>query len=386
MKNGTSFFFGGIFALGLLLLYASCDEAIETVSELTDDQPDSTEAGDYLMFRNFNTISGTAPTVPADNPIKINVRDSLFVVKGHAYMARVAMFHDQTINIIGSYVEIPTSDYYYDVPEESPESNDSTSVIYINLQPSDDGDIEYPYTVHIKIKPYDADGVPLKVFEKSITVEDPHDPSKCSIMTEDGTAWRWRFTERINVQEEVVEVTAPNYQSIVDQSSIPVPAVFSGCCVSGSYVPAGEATGFDGTCDNQNPHYRKVDYNSLYLVNYAYLFLFSSGNFIHYAGSTTHIFIPSKSICANDAVYESVRKNYTKTGTHDYTLDAIEMTLFTEFSDPSSGGPQPPRGFINFTCHTLIFTVAQVSIIYQRYSDDDVQPLINDPFAAEWYE
>ncbi len=338
---------------------------------------------DFLVFRNFTKVNAPAPAAAAGGDLKINFKDSIYVVNGHPYMARVAIWHDPSLPINGAYISIENfgNNYHYDVMEEAFESNDSISVVYVGLQPPDDAeDVTYPYTIEIDIRPHTTNGTPQQEFNKTITVEDPvHVP--CSIMNDDNTVWQWKFTERYAYSGGLAEVMAPSYRSL-DPSYISL----SGCCVSGVYVPFGEGTGVDGICNDQNPHWRTVEYSSGYFLVYDYLLMYESGAFAHYSQSTTINLVPGESVCAGHAIYDRKTTAYTKTGTHNYTPGATELSFTTTAANPPFG-PNPPRGEIVFTCHTLIFTQdveGKIVMVYQRYPDQ-VEPHPDDPFAFQWY-
>lgn len=353
------------------ILIWSCNEDI--IPGEDGDTDTTSIIKDYLDLINPVKITGDFPDA-MQTDLKINYKDTLYVIKDNSYKARVVVLHDEGIDITGFYVWIngmAGSSYYYDVPRDAAEGSDSTTVIYIGLDPDED-EVSFPYTVPVTIVPHDASGVGIKKIERHITCEMPGD-GDCEIYNDDGSAWIWRFTQRYNYQGNLAEVRSPYAIDI----NVGDRVSFKGCCNSGIYVPYGEPMGADGYCEEDDEtgsqFLRTVFYKTGYFNMYDYLFLFKSRAFVHYSGDATRNFNPSESICANETVYNYKDGDFTKTGTHDYSPGDGDIRLTTEVSDPPFG-PVPPFGKIVFTCHTLIFEMGfedKIYKVYQRYPDVD---------------
>lgn len=364
------------------MLFFACEDPVNPENGDTGGPPDTVHTnvpGDYLILTDPVEIKADYPDAP-DGNLTINVRDTLFLIEGHSYRGRVSVLHDPLMDINGFYVWVSgmTTAYYYDVPEVPEEGSDSTAVIYIGMDPPDE--LEFPYSVTVIIQPHDADGVPVDEFSVPVTSERP---LACDIFTE-GDAWKWMFTEMYDYQGNLFQVTAPSATAIYHDNTGGYE--FSGCCVSDVYVPYNESTGVDGICDERNPHFKDFHVNTTYTYTvYDFLFIFSSGNFIHYNGSVQTNFNPEKSVCAGRAVYDAVATDYTKTGTHDYVSGDADITMTTTAAIPPFG-PNPPRGAIVNTCHLMAITWGleeRYNFYYERFPESNSGVA---PEAPDYYE
>lgn len=348
-------------ALMFFILALSCDEPDEEIVDPKKPTPDP-QNGSYLVFRSRTVMNGTPPA-PLDGQLKINVADDLFVVKGEPFMARVSVMHDTLSDITGMYVsQDGNTNEYYDVPEELGEETDSTSTIYIGLQPPDNA-VTFPYTVDIHIMPHGEDGTPLDLFTRKITVEDPDDPNACNDLTGEDRIWEWLYTEMYTYQGDgLQQLNAPWFRAFFSDSTLAGGYYMGGCCIDDPdfgliHAYPGDPVR-DGICNEASQYYHKIWINtSIYLLAYEYLFLFSNGTFIDYTGSFTSNYDPRETnFCRSRVAYTRDYQDWTDTGTHDYAPGDDDITLTTEVSDPPFG-PIPPSGKIKFTCNTLIISV-----------------------------
>jgi len=295
-------------------------------------------------------------------------------------MARVAFLHERETDITGFNVAVSGLEdaYYYDVPAEDWQSADSVTVIYIGLQPpEEDEEITYPYTVKFHIQPHNDEGV-LDEFIREITVEDPEDPAKKPLWDED-MVWEWLYTASWNYEHTGVrQVQAPDFNTYIEDDDLDY--YYSGCCADGIFFQVGDRMGAYGYCDSDNQYYHSIPVNTPpSTIGYMYLFMFQSGNFIHYSSSVTRNFIPDKSICAIADLYSADATDYTKTGTYAHTQDSpktgtIEFDI--QVSDPPFG-PLPALGSseILYTDHLLVIITGletKSDIFYLRHGYEPV--------------
>jgi hypothetical protein len=145
-------------------------------------QLDADIASTYLILNNASKILGDLPISP-DGRFKISIKDTIFMVKGLSFGARVVVKHNGLTNITGFYVGVSNSSFYYDVPITESQDRDSTVVIYINFGIPAGVQVDYPLSIPIKIQPHDASGKPGDEFDVIGTIEDPKDKDVCSPLT-----------------------------------------------------------------------------------------------------------------------------------------------------------------------------------------------------------
>jgi hypothetical protein len=407
MKNFFNYLNPLIYVLSIFIFAASCGPEIEPDpitpgapnNPNTPDNPgsagpiDPNEASDYLVLSDAVKIPGNLP--PAlGNQLKINFKDTLYVIKDHPYKARISVMHDTTTNVTGFYIAAHGASHYFDVPAVAEESKDSIDVIYLGLSPEEEK-VTFPYTLEITIQPHDQNGTSLGTFQKFITIEDPDDPDKCEIYNT-FDAWKWMYTEMYLYSGEFFKLTAPMFSATYHSTGTSGGYQYGLCCINDpdfGLITAypGDPTR-EGICNDKNPLYKGVFIDGAYSLNsYDYLFIFSSGNFIHYSGTLTSNFVPQKSrICDLFAYYELLLTEYVKTGIHDYVPGSNKIRFTTQISNPSFG-PAPPFGEFVSTCHLLVFTInieEKFKIVYQRYPDLNKDNNIPDPMdhLHQWFE
>ncbi|MDZ7604230.1 MAG: hypothetical protein U5K79_01290 [Cyclobacteriaceae bacterium] len=122
--------------LALMVIIASCENPNDTDPKTdpgTIVNIDPEKASVYLKLSNAIKIDGDLPIAP-NGKLKINVKDTIYIVHGLPFGDRIVVKHDGLQEIIGFFVGVVDDTLYYDVPIISAESGDSTDVFYINME------------------------------------------------------------------------------------------------------------------------------------------------------------------------------------------------------------------------------------------------------------
>lgn len=252
--------------LGLLLAISACDKENELtgdsdppVNENSDEQgqddttpqdsmPDTNGQIDpdiianNLALKDAITVNGDLPAA-LDGQILIDVKDTIFLVKGYPFGDRIQLLPESGQasrtnrgGISGMYVQVLGSTFYHNVPSEAVETiwvdefgdHRTTYTFDLDLDLSDLGDISYPFSIEIKLQPYDEAGTPLDEFERVVTIEDPEDSAKCDdIRREPGTSdnvWVWDYSIRA-YNGQILNVIAPGLAAAIN-------SIGGGCCLS----------------------------------------------------------------------------------------------------------------------------------------------------------
>lgn len=370
----------GLLAIVLLngLLLASCDSNVQPDQGNDTDDPgtpgntnDPDRFAEYLVLTDASKLSGALPTAP-DLGLKISVKDTLFLVKDFPYGARVVVRHDGQHDISGFYVGVSNSSFYYDVPVDEREAQDSTDVIYINLAAPDGDDVDYPLAIPIKIIPHGPDGSPLDEFEKVAIVEDPA-TSNCPITIPSDPQpvhWVWEFTVGLDFSGQVFQVDAPGLKQINRYQT-------GGCCNADgtSSTVANDPTCFSEFSDGTpNPRWRTIDVEHYFTWGFDLLWLFDDRTFHQWNHSHQTNYRPSKSdFCKNVAAYDFEVGSFDKTGIHDYAPGANYLNIEYDETDPPVFGKIIGSGDILYTCRSLILTIGREekwSLVYRKYLHD----------------
>jgi hypothetical protein len=383
----------GILLVSLIIFLFSCKKSKSDLPDPPD--TDTAQRQDYLVLINPKKITQALPTAPSGN-LAINCKDSIFTMKGHPYMARVAVLHDKATVITGFYITVSDkiNSYYYDAPPAQDwESSDSTTVVYIGMQPpKDDNKIIYPYTAKIHIQPHNGGGIPVDEFIREITVEDPEAQNKKPLWDED-MIWEWMYSAGWNFQQTSIrQINSPGFTAYVEDTAGGYK--FGGCCLDGIYVQAGGYMGAYGICSDTSK-IGKQYYKTIWVdgpnntTGFQYLLMFQSGNFIHYSSSIQYIFHPDKSICAEDDYFQPLGTVYTKTGTYQHTQTSSKtgtLNFKTLVSEPPFG-PRPPSGDILFTNHLLFVSLGleqKYDSHFLRHGDDPIFDI--EAFAKDYWQ
>jgi hypothetical protein len=363
-----------LFSGGLLWL-AACEQDIDPVDTDPKNNPagqddpgnpaliDPDEALEYLVLDSAIKIEGNLPPAP-DQQLKINFKDTIYLVKDFPYGARVVVKHDGLFNIGGFFVSTTDGSFYYDLPVEGEEAQDSSDVIYLNIELPDDFQPDFPYTIPVTIQPHDQDGIPLDEFNKWLTVEDPEGSDGCPVTIVRAPAWEWEFTVGINYAGEVFQTDAPGLKQISRYES-------GGCCNNDG---TSTTVANDPYCTQNSIYFRSINVEHYYKNAFELLYLFEDGTFKQWNASGQTNYRPSKSdFCNNQAAYDMVYNEYTKYGKHDFSPGADYLNITYDVTDPPVFGKIIGSGEILYTCHSLILTVGREekwSIVYRKLVHD----------------
>ena len=368
----------------------SCEPELDPDKVDPNDNPSNpngagSPSSDFLRLIDEQKVDGPLAVV-ANGNMTIDVKDTIYVVKDDPYMARVSVKHDtaDVVSCFNIWVDGLREAYYYNIPVAA-ESNDSIAVFYVSMDPLG---VLFTYSEKIRIQPCGSGG-PMDEFQRVIAVEDPEPDtgSVCEIWTETegATAWKWLFTQMIYPSGEIFKITAPDFEISSTENN---GYRYGKCCWEdedfGNMEVYPNDTTPKGICNDQNPYYHSVHITEHYTLRpYEFLFIFSSGNFIHYVATREYDFEPWNSkICEGYAHHSVDYQNWTKTGTHNYSPGASSITFTTLVADPPFG-PIPPRGKVVKTCHLMLIELDQdmkYRWVYQRY------PNIESDSAPDYWD
>jgi hypothetical protein len=386
-------------------VFVSCESDLETIDDNQLSNPnnpsilDPDEVSDYLVLTDASKIPGNLPAA-SNGELKISFKDTIYVVKGFPYGARVVVRHDGLYDISGFYVAVSNGSFYYDVPIIAAEAQNSADVFYIDLQIPDDVEIDYPFTVPIKIQPHGPDGIPIDEFIKNITSEDPDDENVClptttySCITREGALictspwnWIWEFSVTEDATGDIPEAYQPGLPQELS------PFQHGGCCWNGISTPAK----YDPYCVSGNPEYNLITVDDAYYVRYfESLDLFDNGKYERYTFHATHNYDPdSSNYCTGEAGYQYNESFTYEHGTHDFApgADRIKLAIDTIHNgiDPSAQASNPwapPVGELFYTCHSLMISVpinngAKWTYVYRLGAEVSFEELENF-FPNNW--
>lgn len=333
---------------------------------------DADKLSEYLVLTDAQKITGDLPAAP-DNQLKVNFKDSIWVVKDFPYGARVAVLHEGRFDITGFYVGVSNSSFYYDVPLVEAEAQDSTDVFYINMEIPESDDVEYPFAIPIKIVPYGPGLEPIDVVGRWIIIEDPEAFNSCSVLSATSypkISWEWEFTVAINYAGEVFQIEAPGLKKVSAYQT-------GGCCNEdgSSSTVADDPYCFEKFSDGTpNPRWKSIDVEHYFMWLFDNLWLYEDGTFWHYNSSWQTDYVPSLSdFCALEAGYDDGGEDYFKRGTHDFTPGADYLNITYDVTDPPVFGKTIQSGEIQYTCHSLILTVGREekwSIVFRKIIEE----------------
>ncbi|WPP49475.1 hypothetical protein [Catalinimonas niigatensis] len=361
---------------------------------------DPDKASEYLILSDASKINGTLPDAP-DGPLQISVEDTMYLVSGMPFGARLVVKHDGQQDISGFYIGVLNSSFYYDVPVVAAESGDSTEVLYINI--GDAGGIdwgEFP----IEILPHGPGNLPFKKFIRQVKVESPKDEDTCSPLTpaptcyydEDSVyychylggiqSWIWEFTV-------VEDATGDIHTAYAPFMFLNTPVFkHGGCCWNGNSIPAKE----DPYCVPGNPEFREITVEDAYYVRYwEYLDLFDNNTYRRRLRHETNNYsTDSSNYCSGEAGYITNRSHIRENGTHDFSLGDDDIHFkrdyLYDFNDPENQYNfwTASNGSIFYTCRSLIISYIingeKWSVVYKRNLRRD--GIVEDFFEPEFYE
>ncbi len=239
-----------LFFAGIAIIFAACSKDEEELKK--DSPPKETSPGEgnqgggqdtimapadsldadvvseHLLLPSASKITGKPPTA-TDGQIKMDVKDTIYLVKGLPIGEMIAFWHTPTQIVSGFYVYVSGSSFYYDVPKTVIDEqfipaaeNDSISLLTVDIS---NGAWEYPFSTNIQILPHGPDGIPLDDATRPIEVEDPANSCTSIIRTispDNRKLWMW-------------EKTTLSYNGILNTTWAPwvptrVQSIGAGCC------------------------------------------------------------------------------------------------------------------------------------------------------------
>jgi hypothetical protein len=396
-----------LFLIGLLWM-AACESDLEPDDGQINNPNnpgnpaafDPDKAAEALVLKDARKISGGLPLAPSSGPLKINIEDTIYVVKGFPFGARVVVKHDGLHDISGFFIGVENSSFYYDVPVIEAESQDSTVVIFINLDHINGLDWDFPFP--ITLLPH-VDGIPIKKFIRVIKQEDAEDEEVCSPLTpapqcfydennvlvcpcESGCwYWIWEFTVVEDATGDIHTAYAPGM--FIENPEFQ----HGGCCWNGISTPAK----YDPYCVSGNPEYHLLTVDDVYYVrHFEALDLFDNNVYERWTRhEDKNYHTDSSNYCTGEAGYIVDSKFTKENGKHDFTPGArqIKLTATGSYNALDSSEPSAnwlaSSGEISYTCHSLIisfpFNGEKWSTIYRK-SMIDFNPL--ETYFPEYYE
>ncbi len=317
----------------------------------------SDELSSFLVFsENPTQISGNLSSAP-DGQMKIDVEDTIYVVKGYPLGNRISFLKDPSQDITGFYISVAGASHYFDVPKTIEEDqfvaegeDDTVSVILLGFDPSaqngrlaETKETTYPVTTEIKIQPHDKNGTAIDEFTKFITVEDPESGANCNSILE--KTWEWNFTFRIN-NGEIVNIWAPGL-------GIPINTKGGGCCNGDGKSFTVTDPGCVANINEPNMKWIEVYPNDFYVRPFEILHFYSGDKVLAFQKEIIKNWdLFNTDFCSQNLTYTSkVNDNFARQGEHDFTPGASRIKL--SFPD-WKGGWRPTGGDIVYTCNTLV--------------------------------
>lgn len=345
---------------------------------------DADKLSEYLVLKDAVKINGNPPTT-TDGQLQVDVKDTIYVIKGYPLGDRLQIKHQAGQNVTGFYVYVGSASYYFDVPEEEndyipPQESDTTSVLVLDLDIPEDEGVDYPFTTEIVILPHDESGMPLDEFDRWVTVEDPDNASGngCnSIMQpyeglETAPRWRWDLTFW-EQNGNIIRGWAPNRKETINSQGV-------GCCNedTGRSYYVGETPGCAPNATS--PGLTRVTLTSEEINDYVvrieeYMWIYDTGVF-NYEGieDKKNWYSFDTNFCTKELSYLfSYEKfgapNDTPVGTHDFTPGASRINLNLR----NWQGPYrlPSSADIVYTCHSLLLIRESegIDLFTSRYED-----------------
>ncbi|MEM7375032.1 MAG: hypothetical protein AAF587_40940 [Bacteroidota bacterium] len=358
MKNiQTSFF---LILVACMIVIVACQPTETTpepetpINQLRSIDPDL--ASSMLVFPHSTQIDGQLPPAP-DGQIKMEVRDTIFSVKGYPLGNRIQLLkehHSQDIS--GYYVAVKGASFYFDVPEEfldgqyiAEEESDTSSVLILDLDPGLE-DVNYPLTVEITIQPHTPTGDPLDQFDRVITVEDPADKSVCNTIaaqpSNNRIHWIWDYTIR-EYNGQILNVLAPDIATTVN-------SIAAGCCApltGKSYTVSSSPS----CVPNVNtPHMQWKEYHiaDFSVRPYELWQIYNDGTVSVWSVLLQSIYNRSRSdFCGPFIAFDPSEEDIYGEGTHDFVSGGEQFNFDWSRWD---GGYRPRGGTVIYTCHTMI--------------------------------
>lgn len=386
-----------------LLLISGCEKDLDPDPQADPDDPnnpnpttnvDPEKASEYLVLDNATKMTGKPESVP-DGQIQMDVKDTIFVVKGYPIGSRLEFLHDPSQDISGFYIYVKGASVYFDVPEsimdgqyEAKGEEDTTSVLVLDLDPTvDKEEVDYPYSVEIVIQPHDPAGIGLDSISRVITVEVPNETSgnngACnSILRTRGTAnriWEWEFSVR-EYNGQILNILAPGLATSINSQG-------SGCCRDdGVSVTTSDSPGCTSVGTSANLTWVELEVDDYLTLTYEIIWFWEDGNFEYWGEENKRQYDRSTTnFCTGTVGYTYDRKSYIHLGTHDFVAGSDHMNL--NITD-SEGGYRPAGSMdLIYTCNTLILQWGlddNWSKVYRRALTGE-NPIPFSKFYKTWF-
>lgn len=370
----------GFIGLALLIALTACEKDIdpENPGIINGQNFDADELGEMLALENALKITGAPPEAP-DMQLKINVKDTIYLMQGLARGARLIVRHDGLHEITGFFIGVESSSFYFDVPVIE-DMQDSVSTVFINL--GDTHGLDWDFSFPVFVIPH-ADGIPWDKFIKVVKAEKPVDPEEdegCSITVpapEDTSvfvyngAWIWDFTLFVNLRDTTMFHFEAAGRKLVSAYTT------GGCCNedSSSSTVADDPYCYEKHSGGEpNERWRSLDVNHYFVWVYDIVVFFDNGRFVQDNLSMQTNYKPSQTdFCNGVPGYEFDKSFYSKWGSHDFTPGADYLTISYDPTDPPVWGKTIPSAKIIYNCHYLQFMLEVeeqlVTIVFRRYQE-----------------
>lgn len=364
MKSFNFLKFFSLLLSGMLLWMAACESDLIPRDE-DDPNPDTDlpaainpdEIAGHLVLRNASKIPGPLPA-SSSGQLRINIKDTLYMLTGFPVGDRIVVRHDGLYDIRGFYVGVENSSFYYDVPKEEAEAQDSTDVFYLNLGDLQGLDWTFPSSFAIIIGPYGPDGVPIKEFVRVITPEKADETGEVSITVPksfslDSVHWEWIYTLTTDPTGHVTHIEGKG----VKKGS---PYQTGGCCNDDgtSTTVANDPYCFSKYSDGTpNPNWRSIEVSHFFMWAYDIMYLYDDGTFRQANTSAQTNYRPSLSdFCNNDPYYDFDMKTFVKFGTHDFVPGTDHISFTYEVTDPPVFGKLAYGGELAYSSHDILIS------------------------------
>ena len=328
------------------------------------------EAAEYLTLNNATKVSGQLSDAP-DGQLTINVKDTIYSIKGYSDAAPIMMVrHTTAQEISGFFVGVSGASFYYQLPlyegpnGPAPTEADSVAIFIIDFQPPES--VVFPYTIEIVIQPHGPDELPIDEFVRKITVEDPededHKQGTCGIMTQNPCPgqkanscsnphadkyWAWESTK----QEDDGYI----YTSGVYRFS-PVWEAHGCCTPDGHSISAASEPRCRPGVNNWE--FKILDVGGTgHMRSGEVLAIFDDGTFFRSLKTNVQNFDSQNSdFCSEEKIYINLLHQRQTGGTHNYSPGDKQIQL-TDDPNQSQPGMIPfvhRGGDLVHTCHSMM--------------------------------
>lgn len=374
-----------ISALAALIVLAACEQEIDP--EDGDSQNDPGNGHDYtndelsglLTLEEAVKLNGALPDAP-DSRLRLNVKDTIFLMKGLELGARIEIIHDGLFEITGLFIGVENSSFYYDAPVITEGVKDSTSGFHVILGDVNEWDFSFP----IVIIPHGDDGLPLDRFVRVVKAEDPKSSKDCSLSIPDPGdtsfigGWKWAYTVSFNEDGSVFYYEASGEK----KGSL---YTTGGCCNDdgSSTTVADDPYCFEKFSDGtRNPRWRSIEVSHYYELVFDQLVFYDNGIFHHQNLSMQTNYRPSLSdFCNETPGYDFQKGFHAKSGDYNFDPGTDFLDVAYHVTNPPVYGKSIRSSKIAFSCDVLAL---ESDIEGQRW--ETVFYRIDEPERPEGWE